>query len=35
MDLSDYYADIEARTQSQIQVDMKGRIDAYMQTIGN
>lgn len=35
MDLSEYYSDIEARTQSQIQIDMKGRIDAYMQTIGN
>lgn len=35
MDLSEYYAEIEARTQSQIQVDMKGRIDAYMQTLGN
>ena len=35
MDLSEYYADIEARTQGQIQVDMKDRIDAYMQTVGN
>ena len=35
MDLSEYYAEIEARTQGQIQIDMKDRIDAYMQTIGN
>lgn len=34
MDLSEYYADIEARTQGQIQVDMKDKIDAYMQVIG-
>jgi conjugal transfer mating pair stabilization protein TraN len=34
MDLSDYYSDLEARAQSDIQVDMKDKIDAYMQTIG-
>ncbi|MDF0491150.1 conjugal transfer protein TraN [Sphingomonas sp. H39-1-10] len=33
MDLSEYYMDIEARAQSQIQVDMQGKIDAYQQTI--
>jgi conjugal transfer mating pair stabilization protein TraN len=35
MDLSEYYAEIEARTQGQIKIDMKDRIDAYMQTVGN
>jgi conjugal transfer mating pair stabilization protein TraN len=34
MDLSEYYADIEARAQSQIQTDMKESIDAYMQAMG-
>ena len=34
MDLSEYYLDIEARAQSDIQIDMKDRVDAYMQTIG-
>ena len=34
MDLTEYYSDIEAKAQSQIQVDMKDRVDAYMQTIG-
>ncbi|CDO35947.1 conjugal transfer protein TraN [Novosphingobium sp. KN65.2] len=29
MDLSEYYSDIEARTQSEIQIDMEARIDAY------
>ena len=33
MDLSEYYSDIEAKAQSDIQVDMKDKIDAYMQTI--
>lgn len=33
MDLSEYYADIEAKAQSQIQVDIQGKIDAYQQTI--
>jgi conjugal transfer mating pair stabilization protein TraN len=35
MDLSEYYADVEARAQSEIQIDMKDKIDAYMQTISN
>jgi conjugal transfer mating pair stabilization protein TraN len=35
MDLSEYYADIETRTSGEIQVDMKERIDAYMQTVGH
>jgi conjugal transfer mating pair stabilization protein TraN len=35
MDLSEYYAEIEARAQSEIQIDMKDKIDAYMQTISN
>lgn len=34
MDLSEYYSDIEARAQSDIQIDMKDRVDAYMQTVG-
>lgn len=34
MNLSEYYAEIEARSQSQIQIDMKDRIDAYLQTVG-
>ena len=34
MDLSEYYSDIEARTQSDIQIDMKDRVDAYLQTVG-
>lgn len=34
MDLSDYYADIESRSQVEIQIDMKGKIDGYMQSIG-
>jgi conjugal transfer mating pair stabilization protein TraN len=34
MDLSEYYSDIEAKAQSDIQVDMQDKIDAYMQTIG-
>jgi conjugal transfer mating pair stabilization protein TraN len=34
MDLSEYYADIEAREQAEIQVQMKGKIDGFMQTIG-
>ncbi|WP_084385027.1 conjugal transfer protein TraN [Novosphingobium naphthalenivorans] len=29
MDLSEYYSDIEARTQSEIQIDMEERINAY------
>ena len=35
MDLSEYYSEIEARTQGEIQVDMKDKIDAYMQTAGH
>ncbi len=35
MDLSEYYSEIEARTQGEIQVDMKDKIDAYMQTVGH
>jgi conjugal transfer mating pair stabilization protein TraN len=35
MDLSEYYADIETRTSGEIQVDMKERIDAYMQAVGH
>ena len=34
MDLSEYYAEIEARAQSQIQIDMKDRIDAYLKAVG-
>jgi conjugal transfer mating pair stabilization protein TraN len=34
MDLSEYYADIEARAQSDIQIDMKDRIDAYLKAVG-
>jgi conjugal transfer mating pair stabilization protein TraN len=33
MDLSEYYADVETRAQSDIQVDMKDKIDAIAQTI--
>jgi len=35
MDLSEYYEDIEARTQSEIQIDMEERVDAYLQTATN
>jgi conjugal transfer mating pair stabilization protein TraN len=34
MDLSEYYSEIEARAQGQIQIDMKDKIDAYMQAVG-
>ena len=34
MDLSEYYSDIEARAQGDIQIDMKDNIDAYMQVVG-
>ncbi len=34
IDLSEYYADIEARAQSLIQIDMKARVDAYLNTVG-
>ncbi|PKP92788.1 MAG: conjugal transfer protein TraN [Alphaproteobacteria bacterium HGW-Alphaproteobacteria-16] len=33
IDLSEYYADIEARAQSDIQIDMKERVDAYLNAI--
>jgi conjugal transfer mating pair stabilization protein TraN len=33
MDLSEYYADIEARAQSDIQIDMKDKVDDYLRTI--
>ncbi|WP_404337814.1 conjugal transfer protein TraN [Sphingomonas sp. MMS12-HWE2-04] len=33
IDLSEYYADIEARAQTEIQIDMKDRIDAYLNTV--
>lgn len=33
MDLTEYYSDIEARTQGAIQINMKDRIDAYMDTV--
>jgi conjugal transfer mating pair stabilization protein TraN len=33
MDLSEYYSELEARTQGDIQIDMKDRIDAYMQSV--
>lgn len=33
MDLFEYYSDLTAKTQSNIQIDMKERIDAYMQTV--
>ena len=32
IDLSEYYADIEARAQSDIAIDMKERVDAYRET---
>ena len=35
MDLSEYYSEIEARAQADIQIDMKDKIDAHMQTISN
>jgi len=34
MDLSEYYSDIEARAQSEIQVDMKEKIDGFMRATG-
>jgi conjugal transfer mating pair stabilization protein TraN len=33
MDLSEYYADIEARAQSEIQLDIKDRVDAYLKAV--
>ncbi|MCW2338203.1 conjugal transfer mating pair stabilization protein TraN [Sphingobium sp. B2D3A] len=35
MDLSEYYADIESRAQTEIQIDMKDRVDAYLNAIKN
>jgi conjugal transfer mating pair stabilization protein TraN len=34
MDLSEYYAEIEARAQDEIQIQMKDKIDAYLKAIG-
>jgi conjugal transfer mating pair stabilization protein TraN len=34
MDLSEYYAEIESRAQSEIQIDMKERVDAYLKAVG-
>ncbi|EZP72180.1 MULTISPECIES: conjugal transfer protein TraN [Novosphingobium] len=34
MDLSEYYADIENRSPSEIQIDMEERVDAYLNAIG-
>jgi conjugal transfer mating pair stabilization protein TraN len=34
MDLSEYYSDIEARAQSDIQIDMEERVDAYVKAVG-
>lgn len=34
MDLSEYYSDIEARAQSEIQIDMEERVDAYLKAVG-
>jgi len=33
IDLSEYYADIEARAQTDIQIDMKDRVDAYLNAV--
>lgn len=33
MDLSEYYADIEARAQSDIQIEMKDRVNAALQNV--
>lgn len=33
MDLSEYYAEISSKAQSDIQIDMKDKIDAYAQTV--
>jgi conjugal transfer mating pair stabilization protein TraN len=33
MDLSEYYADAVTKAQSDIQIDMKDKIDAYQQTV--
>jgi len=34
MDLSEYYADIENRSPSEIKIDMEERVDAYLNAIG-
>jgi conjugal transfer mating pair stabilization protein TraN len=34
IDLSEYYADIQTRAQSDIQIDMKDRVDAYRKAVG-
>jgi conjugal transfer mating pair stabilization protein TraN len=34
MDLSEYYSEIEARAQADIQIDMKEKIDGFMQATG-
>lgn len=33
MDLSEYYEEIEARAQSDIQIDMEEKVDAYLRTV--
>jgi conjugal transfer mating pair stabilization protein TraN len=33
MDLSQYYAEIEARAQSDIRQDMEEKVDAYLRTV--
>lgn len=33
MDLSEYYSEIEARAQTEIEIDMKDRVDAYLETV--
>lgn len=33
MDLSEYYSDVEARAQSDIQIDMEDRVDAYLKAV--
>lgn len=33
MDLSEYYADIESRAQSDIQIDMEERVNAYLKAV--
>src|SRR3546814_19770346 len=35
IDLSEYYADIEARAQSDIQLDMGERVNAYLQAVNS
>lgn len=33
IELSEYYADIEARAHSDIQIDMRDRVDAYLKAV--